>query len=777
MAGVSYVSTRAYEAMVAGFARGSASAKASGAPLAVSEAQKSASPKLQRAVSVSISAAAQKIAASVTTGGTKAAGTVPTPLPNDPNVRAVMFVGQNVTKSAPNPGAWYWRTDTTTATYTAGQGLSNAAKTLTYSFLTSASGSDNTNFRAMTDNEKSAVRAAFDYVSSVCGLSFTEASGNEKGNICFGTNKQKDSAGYASPPTGATTTSGSVNLFMSNSGVTGDIDMSVGSYGWEALVHEIGHTLGLKHPGNYNAGGGGAPGPYIAKTLDTRRFSLMSYNDATDMKMVNVGNNRAWQTTVNPTTFQAYDIAALQWLYGAPTNPVSEADFSDSGPMSMTLTNAGQTSGTIIGNQNYANVIDLNPVDFTSLAKSVTHYSSIGIRDPYADLPEQFNTAAKFQATFGTKLSATYTGVNNLALAPDSVYTTAIGGSKNDTLIGNAAADITLKGNEGIDLFVLDPDGKAAKGQQVRIIGEDEQSSGNGKNVLVLPGVSAANWTFNNGTLTSSDGYYALTVSDISAVKFGRNGLALSLNAFSSGLNKTTAITQLNQSLGKLTAVANAPNLYSAANGNTLVWGTGIDAKQGVTAKTSATQLMTNEGYFSLGANQSIATSKVNADKSLTLVIAQKTGNVTNSLTSITFDADGRQVGDATVTSLSSLREIVQAENSFKVDLNGDKKIGFVVSSKLTPTAKTVKFAIYTMTSNGETLTAFAPEGGKPGSALAPNTTMLLRNPDGSTFVPPAVSSYGYAFSTQGGTFANVTLTLNGRTYAFGSDGVLASVR
>jgi serralysin len=33
-------------------------------------------------------------------------------------------------------------------------------------------------------------------------------------------------------------------------------------------MHEIGHALGLKHPGNYNAGGGTSPGPFLSKSLD-----------------------------------------------------------------------------------------------------------------------------------------------------------------------------------------------------------------------------------------------------------------------------------------------------------------------------------------------------------------------------------------------------------------------------------------------------------------------------------------------------------------------------
>ena len=36
-----------------------------------------------------------------------------------------------------------------------------------------------------------------------------------------------------------------------------DADLFYGGYGITTYVHEIGHALGLSHPGSYNAGSGG----------------------------------------------------------------------------------------------------------------------------------------------------------------------------------------------------------------------------------------------------------------------------------------------------------------------------------------------------------------------------------------------------------------------------------------------------------------------------------------------------------------------------------------
>ena len=73
----------------------------------------------------------------------------------------------------------------------------------------------------------------------------------------------------------------------------------VGSYGFETLIHETLHALGLKHPGNYNGDGPGR-GPFLPYSLDNNSNTLMSYNTG--------GKNAG-----SPMSF---DISALQAIYG-----------------------------------------------------------------------------------------------------------------------------------------------------------------------------------------------------------------------------------------------------------------------------------------------------------------------------------------------------------------------------------------------------------------------------------------------------------------------------
>ena len=69
-------------------------------------------------------------------------------------------------------------------------------------------------------------------------------------------------------------------------------DLSPGGYGYETLLHELGHALGLKHPFDGDI--------HLPASQDNTAYTLMSYNSA----------GTAYQH------FSPYDVAALNWIYG-----------------------------------------------------------------------------------------------------------------------------------------------------------------------------------------------------------------------------------------------------------------------------------------------------------------------------------------------------------------------------------------------------------------------------------------------------------------------------
>jgi serralysin len=82
--------------------------------------------------------------------------------------------------------------------------------------------------------------------------------------------------------------------------------------GLEFYMHEIGHALGLSHPGPYNIGGTGTYTAYARDAVfyeDSEQYTLMSYFSA------NI--THAAYGTASAATPLLYDVAAIQRLYGA----------------------------------------------------------------------------------------------------------------------------------------------------------------------------------------------------------------------------------------------------------------------------------------------------------------------------------------------------------------------------------------------------------------------------------------------------------------------------
>lgn len=83
----------------------------------------------------------------------------------------------------------------------------------------------------------------------------------------------------------------------------------LGNYGRLTITHEVGHTLGLDHPGTYNAGQGSPNYTKAVYAEDTRQFSVMSYWNES-ITNADHGHYYAAAPLVD-------DIAAIQHLYGA----------------------------------------------------------------------------------------------------------------------------------------------------------------------------------------------------------------------------------------------------------------------------------------------------------------------------------------------------------------------------------------------------------------------------------------------------------------------------
>jgi serralysin len=187
--------------------------------------------------------------------------------------------------------------------------------TVTFSFMDAApeyaTDSEKNGFAALTDAQKALTRLAFQEWAAVANLTFVEVSDDgDGGQIRFGRNHIQSVGvlGYSYTPPAAGRdhhingdAAGDIYLNANNAAVT---NAEQGNYGYWVYVHEIGHSLGLKHPGNYD--NDPADGPFLPDAEDHTGNTIMLYNpqnsDAPAEGSYNVG---------------AYDALAVQYLYGS----------------------------------------------------------------------------------------------------------------------------------------------------------------------------------------------------------------------------------------------------------------------------------------------------------------------------------------------------------------------------------------------------------------------------------------------------------------------------
>ena len=206
-----------------------------------------------------------------------------------------------------------------------------------------------------------------------------------------------------------------------------------GSAGWFLILHELGHTLGLKHP--HDDGGTGRPtfSDIGISSLNIDWATVMSYNDTAAFNLI------SW----DPATPMLLDVLALQYLYGKNET-----------------TNSGDTVFELTETNYYRTIYDASGTDEVN-AKNATAAWTIYL--PNIALTDLVSTKVGFAAPTsqltGTPLTidwlagdienATGSNFDDYILGND--FSNILnGGSGNDTLNGGASAD-TLIGGDGID--------------------------------------------------------------------------------------------------------------------------------------------------------------------------------------------------------------------------------------------------------------------------------------------------------------------------------------
>jgi methionine-rich copper-binding protein CopC len=156
---------------------------------------------------------------------------------------------------------------------------------------------------AFNATQKATAASILSYVGSVVGLSFVETRAGTSADFHFGSIdiSGASTSGLCRTLSSYSYTGGQVLtayraeafVYLDNNEFSSSNNSpTTGSSGYETLLHEIGHALGLDHPfeGTYS----------LPSNEDNTNNTVMSYT--------RVGANK--------TTFQAYDLLALNWIYG-----------------------------------------------------------------------------------------------------------------------------------------------------------------------------------------------------------------------------------------------------------------------------------------------------------------------------------------------------------------------------------------------------------------------------------------------------------------------------
>jgi len=224
------------------------------------------------------------------------------------------------------------------------------------------------------------------------------------------------------------------------------------SYSMQTYVHEIGHALGLGHPGNYN---GTATYPVDALYAnDSWQSTIMSYFSQSENYTTVGYDGVTGASYVYILTPQLADVQAIHSIYGLPNN--------------------AHTGNTTYGvNSNAGDVLDKvvgfsSPVSFT-----ITDSSGVDTIN-FSNYNANQNIVLREGA-----ISDVQGGIGNMMIAFDTIIENATSGGGNDILLGNTGKNM-LHGGGGADVLV----GGLARDHLFGDAGNDELRGGRGNDVL-----------------------------------------------------------------------------------------------------------------------------------------------------------------------------------------------------------------------------------------------------------------------------------------------------
>ena len=340
-------------------------------------------------------------------------------------------------------------------------------------------------FAPLTADERTLARHAFFEWGEVANITFVEAAddgvyGGSTGRVSLFLNSAApsyewgDTTTYTRGSTGTRAALSSAEIAV-NPAAVAERQLFVGGYNFQAQMHEIGHSLGLPHPGDYNADGSTITYANSAEYYqDSNQYTIMSYFDAssTGANFVPPGDNASYSAA----TPLRDDIAAIQAIYGA----------------NMTT----RTGDTVYGYN--SNTDDPQAFDFTVNTHPIVCIWDAGGNDTIDLSGSAYGINLDLHAGAFSDVMGM---VGNLSIAFGVTIENAVGSSGNDVIVGNDVAN-SLKGGPGDDM--LQGNG-----------GNDTLDGGDGTDTAAYAATSSnydwwvnadGAWTVDDGTTAGTDG-------------------------------------------------------------------------------------------------------------------------------------------------------------------------------------------------------------------------------------------------------------------------------
>ena len=374
-------------------------------------------------------------------------------------------------------------------------GYWNAEQTTSHHFNVTQGGTITVDYSHLTAAEQTLAIAALGEWSDIIGVNFTQVSAGQTAQIVF--DDSEDTTPNAGPiaatdghwSNGITT---SEHVHISSSWVN-NYGTSLNSYSFQTYIHEIGHALGLGHAGNYNN-----TADYAADALfanDSWGTSIMSYFDEADNSYF---AHQGFTKELSLTPMDA-DILAVGQLYGlSTTTRTGDTTYGFNSNAGRDAFNASLFPGAAY-------------TIFDSGGNDTLDYSGFSSNQIINLNPETFSSV-------GSR-------VGNVMIARGTVIENAIGGSGNDTIIGNDVAN-KLIGNGGNDTILAGAGDDFLTGGA----GTDSLTGGAGNDTF-----SDTMFNLYDDTITdfSAGDKIVFTDASLSTFTFNLSGNTLTYNGFS----------------------------------------------------------------------------------------------------------------------------------------------------------------------------------------------------------------------------------------------------